>query len=159
MSRRHGPIGRLGPNLFENRLEEAEVELLSILPDVVSEAMEMNSPYVARLFPPTYPFEPESQKEFDSLIGESLIERHRGLLSGFTSTLRQKHLNHNDLATWVGAINDIRLVLGSALEVFEGMEDPDESDPQFQDYMIYNYLSWLQGSILDFLSEQFSDQQ
>lgn len=152
-----GPIRRIGPELFENQLREEEIELLSLLPSLVEEAIEMNSPYVARMFPPTYPFDAVAQSKFEKTTGDSLVEKHKVMLEGFTSSLHNKQLNFADLAIWVGAINDIRLLLGTTLDVYEGMEPPDPSDPTYHNFVIYDYLAWLQGSILDFLGSQFSD--
>lgn len=154
MTHSNSPIRKIANDKFQNLLRDEEKELLVILPELVEEAIRMNSPYVSRLFPPTYPFDDAAQTMVENCTSQSLIEDHKALLSGFSHTLYKKTLTFEDLAIWVGAINNIRLLLGTALDVCEEMELPDESDARFGDFVIYNYLAWLQSSLLDFLSDQ-----
>ncbi len=154
MTQSTGPLRRLEDGRFQNLLHEEEKELLSVLPGLVNEAIDMNSPYVTRLFPPTYPFDAVAQSEFERISGDALVEQHRGLLNGFCVSIHKDEITQEELVTWVGALNDIRLLLGTALDVFEEMQRPNEDDPRFQDFVIFDYLTWLQGSILDFLAEQ-----
>ena len=52
------------------------------------------------------------------------------------------------------ALNEVRLVLGVRLEVTEeGDERPrDPADPRAAAFAIYDYLTWLQGEIIDALA-------
>lgn len=149
-----GPLRRLEGGRFENLLHDEEKELLSVLPGLVNEAIDMNSPYVTRLFPPTYPFDTVAQAEFEKISSDALVKQHRGVLEGFCASIQKPEITLDDLMTWVGAINNIRLLLGTALDVYEEMQQPSEDDPRFQDFVIFDYLTWLQGSILEFLSPQ-----
>lgn len=53
---------------------------------------------------------------------------------------------------WLSAVNDVRLALGTALEVTEDMPDqlpPD--DPRTDHLPVYHWLTWLQDSLLTVL--------
>ena len=152
MTNENGPIRRIGEDTFENLLRDEEKELLLILPDLVEEAILMNSPYVTRLFPPTYPFDDSAQNIIERATTKSLAEKHIELLTCFAKTLNKATLSTSDVVVWTGAINDIRLLMGTALDVCEDMDLPKEDDPRFEDFVIYNYLSWLQSSLLEFLA-------
>ena len=156
MTKNNGPLRRISTERFENLLQEEEKELLSILPGLVSEAIEMHSPYVTRLFPPTYPFDTIAQNEFEKMSADALMQQHQALLAGFCTSIHKSELTHDDLVTWVGALNDIRLLLGTALDVCEDLGRPAEDDPRFRDFIIFDYLTWLQGSILEFLTQNQS---
>ncbi|MDA8372837.1 MAG: DUF2017 family protein [Actinomycetota bacterium] len=154
MTEIRGPLKQIEGDRFENLLTDEEKELLGMLPGVVVEAIAAHSPYVTRLFPPTYPFDHTAQKEIEDVGSDSLAEEHRRILEGLADTVNKPVLTHQDLVVWVGAINDIRLLIGTALDVYEEMDRPGEDDPRFQDFVIFDYLTWLQGSLLAFLSGQ-----
>ena len=154
MTQIRGPVRQIDENRFENLLTDEEKELLGMLPGVVVEAIESHSPYVTRLFPPTYPFDDAAQRDIEKADTDSLADAHRRLLEGLAASVTKPVLTHEDLANWVGAINDIRLLIGTALDVYEEMDRPGEDDPRFQDFVIFDYLTWLQGSLLAFLSQQ-----
>ena len=50
----------------------------------------------------------------------------------------------------MGAVNDIRLVIGTKLDVSEDPSfDIDEDDPDAQAHAIYTYLGWLLEQIVE----------
>lgn len=62
-------------------------------------------------------------------------------------------LDEEQLVAWLGSLNDLRLVLGTRLEVTE--EDyerdvPDE-DPRRPAFAVYHYLSWLEEELVEAL--------
>ena len=51
---------------------------------------------------------------------------------------------------WLGCLNDLRLVLGTRLEVTEDTElDLRRDDPRAQALTVYGWLGWLQESLLE----------
>ena len=51
---------------------------------------------------------------------------------------------------WLGALNDVRLALGTALDVTEDM--PDElpaEDPRSSHLGVYHWLTWVQDSLVN----------
>ena len=55
------------------------------------------------------------------------------------------------LGQWLGALEVLRLMLGTSLDVSEDVEDIPESDPRSSQVAVYRYLSWLQGEVIDAL--------
>ena len=63
--------------------------------------------------------------------------------------------DEEQLVAWMGSINDIRLVLGTRLDVTEddrGNEVPDDH-PDAQLHAVYHYLGWLEEQIVEALAE------
>ena len=69
------------------------------------------------------------------------------------ATVDATELDAEQLAAWMGAVNDLRLVLGTKLDVSEDpmFEIPDD-DPDVQAYAIYTYCSWLLEQIVEALN-------
>ena len=67
------------------------------------------------------------------------------------STLRDEELSPETLIAWITSINDLRLVLGTHLDVSEDDEPTfrDENDQEQQQRAIYHYLSHLLGELVD----------
>ena len=57
---------------------------------------------------------------------------------------------------WLGTLNDLRLVLGTRLEVTEetGDQDPPDDEDRAHALQVYGWLGWLQESLLDCLDPQ-----
>ena len=55
---------------------------------------------------------------------------------------------------WMRALNEVRLVLGTRLDVSEeGDERPlDDTDPRWEAFAVYDYLTHLQAEIVEALS-------
>jgi hypothetical protein len=55
-------------------------------------------------------------------------------------------------------LNDLRLVLGTRLDVTEEMDfDLDPSDPSAAELAVYAYLSWLQEQLVEALAAGLSN--
>lgn len=65
----------------------------------------------------------------------------------------QVRLTQEQAAAWLWALNDVRLALGTALEVTEDMPDelPPE-DPRASHLPVYHWLTWVQESLVGALS-------
>ena len=51
--------------------------------------------------------------------------------------------------TWLSTLNDVRLALGTRLEVTEEMAEPDPDDPDAPAYVVYLWLTELQGVLIE----------
>jgi hypothetical protein len=56
-----------------------------------------------------------------------------------------------ELDAWLRALNDLRLVLGTRLDVTEDtfLEPVDRRDPDAQALAVYAYLGWLQEQVVE----------
>ncbi len=70
------------------------------------------------------------------------------------ATIDGDRLTEDELVGWLGALNNLRLVLGTRLDVtedldFELLEPDDDRRPAFA---LYHYLTWLQDEVVTALS-------
>ncbi len=144
---------------YEVRLDAAERELLRSLGPQMREVIQhsdTDDPAVARLFPPAYRDEDDADREteFRLLAGDELRSSHLAALTVLEESADAERLDEEQLLAWMRAVNDVRLVLGTRLDVSEeGDERPtDLSDPRVPAFTVYDFLTWLQGDIVEALS-------
>ena len=139
---------------YRLRLPPEERELLRSLPAQLREVMQTDDPSLRRLFPPAYPDDSEADDEFRRLMLEELLEGKLAALRMVEETASADHLNSEELESWLGALESLRLYLGTQLditeEVYTGGIDPD--DPDAPALALYGYLSWLQEEVVAALS-------
>jgi uncharacterized protein DUF2017 len=147
-------IARTPEGDFRLRLPSAERELLERLPlelrDLLDEAP--GDPSLGRLFPPAYDDEGDEAEYRDLMQGELLAGRRRSL-EVLAETAERDRLTADEANAWLRAVNDLRLVLGTRLDVAEDtlLSDVDPRDPRAPEVALYAYLSWLQEQIVEAL--------
>ncbi len=137
------------------RLPEDEREFLRSLPSEMRELLEARDDLaVGRLFPDAYPDDLERQAEYRLLAHTELMDSHLAALATLEESVDAQHLTEEQAAAWMRAINDVRLVLGVRLEVTEeGHERPTSlDDPRVPAFAAYDYLSILQGELVEALA-------
>jgi len=141
---------------YRLELPREERELLASLPRQLREVLKAEEPDPAlrRLFPPAYADDPEADDEYRLLMREELMEGKLAALRVVEETAYAEHLTDEDLEAWLGAIESLRLYLGTQLdvreEIYETPIGPD--DPDAPMLALYGYLSWLQEQAVDALS-------
>jgi hypothetical protein len=105
------------------------------------------------LFPPAYssPEHLEQQDEYRRLMQEDLVERHRTELELLATTASSNSLTEEQLLAWSRALNSLRLVLGTYLDV---SEDDESTRPESSEDALYQWLSYLLGEVIAALSGQ-----
>jgi hypothetical protein len=140
------------------RLAPEEQELLAGLPAQLRSLLEdeTEDPALRRLFPPAYQHEPEHESEYRRLMGADLRSRHLSALEVLEETVGADHLSEEQANGWLTALNDLRLVLGTRLDVSEDQDQDDEGldpdDPRAAALALYHYLTWLQNQMVEALS-------
>jgi hypothetical protein len=111
---------------------------------------------IDRLFPAAYPDDEERQAEFRLLAHDQLLESHLGALAVLEETTDADRLDEDQLTAWMRALNHIRLVVGVNLGVTEDRDEWPESldDPRAPGFVIYEYLTDLQGEIIEVLASR-----
>ena len=112
-----------------------------------------------RLFPPAYGDDPEADREYRRLVHADLVDGRLRALRLVEETLGRTRLSEEEAEAWLGALNDVRLVLGTLLDVSEETYalDLDPADPRSHDLAVFAYLSWLQEQLVEALAEPVSD--
>ena len=81
---------------------------------------ESRDPSLRRLFPPAYDDE-EDERGYRELAGDELLSGRREALELLAATARSDRLSAEEADAWLRALNDLRLVLGTRLDVQEDM--------------------------------------
>jgi len=70
------------------------------------------------------------------------------------ATLDAERLSEEDVLAWLAVLNDLRLVLGTRLDLTEETTEADfaGSDPRAEAFGLYTYLTWLVDAIVRALS-------
>ncbi|MDP8957184.1 MAG: DUF2017 domain-containing protein [Actinomycetota bacterium] len=143
-------IRRTRQGEFELRIPDQEREILAGLPARLRELLGSDDPAVGRLFPPAYEDDPVRQADYETVVRGDLTAQRLRSLEVMEETLRADRLDEEQLTAWLGALNDLRLVLGTKLDVDEDMDPDDipETDDQAPAYALYYYLGWLEEQIV-----------
>ncbi len=134
------------------RLSASDRELLrQLAPQFGAMLDEPEQPVLRRLFPPAYsePAYQEQEEEYRRLMQEDLVSRHREELDLLRSTADADHLTEEEMLAWTRALNSVRLVLGTFLDVQEGDEARRPVSPEES---LYHWLTHLQGEAIDALA-------
>lgn len=127
--------------------DEERALIAAIVPDLRSLlADDPNDEMLTRLFPTARPDDPEAEAEYRDMVRDELVSKRLARLDMVAELAEATVLNQEQLAAWMGAVNDIRLVLGTRLEVSEDDEyddDPESDDPEAVARSAYWYLGWL----------------
>jgi uncharacterized protein DUF2017 len=146
-------IERRRDGSFAVHLPREERELLAELPGHVHALLDDGAASVERLFPPAYADDPEAERDYRSLVGSSLVDGKLAALGELARTAGADRLTETELESWLGALESIRLVVGTQLGVTEesyGAFDP--SHPEAPRLALYHWLSWLQEEIVQALA-------
>ena len=121
-----------------------------------------DDPALARLFPDAYPDDPDATAEFRRYTQADLTaERRRRARVALDCLGRIKgggrlSLVPAEAAAWLGALNDLRLVLGTRLEITVDDQEPGQDfgpgDPRAAYIPVYYYLGYLQETLVEALS-------
>jgi hypothetical protein len=128
------------------RIRPEERALLASLPDQLEALVTSDkSAATTRLFPPAYADEAELEAEYQRLMGDELVRRRQETLAVVRESIARDQLTEAELHAWVGVFNDVRLVLGTLLDVSEDREildvDPDSEDiPQRVAYIVLSEI-------------------
>lgn len=121
-----------------------------------------DDPALARLFPDAYPDDPEAASDFRRYTEGDLRARKVDAASVAARTLHagggRVELDPEQAQAWLGVLNDLRLTLGTRLEVTEEHEEVfgrlSDDDPRKQLWYIYDWLSFLQQSLVEALMKR-----
>ena len=152
-------VRRLGPDRYRISLPQVEQDLLRSLVPQLRDLLTTDDPSLTRLFPTAYPDDPERDAGYQALVRDELLEKRFASLDVLEETIEAsaggRDLTGDELSAWMRALNDLRLVLGTRLDVTED-DDPTDIDPEDPDaaaWSIYHYLAMLLTFIVDALAE------
>jgi uncharacterized protein DUF2017 len=119
-----------------------------------------DDPVLARLLPDAYSGDAEAAAEFRRYTEESLrsgkVASAQVVLASLPPTGGEVRLSEPECQQWLRALNDVRLALSVRLGITDEDEDLTESlavdDPRSAYLWVYQWLAYLQDSLLDALT-------
>ena len=153
--RRDVRIERTGTGRYAIRLPDEERELVASLVQQLREVLlaTTDEPTVRRLFPTAYNDDPDRDQEYQQLVRDELLERRLTALATVEATASLDEVDEPALTGWLTALNDLRLVLGTRLDVSEDDHDVDPDDPDAPAFAVYHYLGLLVSEAVDALEQ------
>ena len=150
-------LGDLANKLLDITAPNSEVveneDPLATLIGIDSQAAKPTDPISTRLFPDAYPDDPDASMEFRRFTERSLrdtnVTRAKRVLADLEGRTKLT-LNSDQWQQWVGFLNSLRLALGTRLEIDQESwnEERSESDPLYQLHELYDWLTWMQETLI-----------
>ncbi len=143
---------------------DAEVlrHLVGEMADLLRDGHDHADPAVERLFPDVYPEDAAAAAEFrrytEDDLREGKLEQAQLLLDTLPADGGNVRLDEPSAEAWLRALTDIRLVLGTRLDVSDDTDLASELDeavahdptsPRVALLSVYGYLTYLQESLVD----------
>ena len=119
-----------------------------------------DDPVLARLLPDAYRNDPDAAHDFRRFTEASLrsakVECAQLLLDTLPASGGKVRLSAEQAEAWLRSLNDVRLALGVRLGVtddFDALnEDVESDDPRYAYVQVYQWLAYIQGSLVAALS-------
>lgn len=144
-------------------LPREERQLLETLPAELARALrnlddDAGTPdALRRLFPRAYVSDASAELAFSHSTRAELVSSRLAALDTLVHTARSRALTEEQMHDWMRAITDIRLVLGTVLEVTDTGEYGDlgvaTSSRDHGEVVIYEYLSLLLSELIDVMEQ------
>ena len=147
-----------------------DMDPFEALMDFSGPTQEPDDPVLARLFPTAYPDDEEAAGDFRRFTESTLRDGKAGAAAAIIDALEEAglpsepedgifidvELDAPAAMTWMRSFTDMRLAIATRLGVEEGDEDywhslPDD-DPRAQVHDIYDWLGYLQETLVHSLS-------
>src|SRR5439155_27084009 len=103
--------------------------------------------------PPACRDVPERDPDYKSPMRKALPARHADALGRLEATADATRLAKDELLASMRALNSLRLVLGTRLDVSEDLHTLPDDDPRAPTFAVYSYLGWLEEQVVDALGE------
>ena len=140
--------------------EDAELAALEAMVHGPGADKPPDDPVLARLLPDGYRDDPEAAGEFRRYTEPALRSAKHQAAQEMLDTLPEAggriQLNRDQAASWLKALNDVRLALGVRLGVTEEFEEQlaalDPEDPAVPVFEVYGWLGAVQDSLVQALA-------
>jgi hypothetical protein len=141
-------------DLLEDPESEVHADPLAKLLNMTGSTQISEDPALARLFPDGYSDDEHASADFRRFTEQDLKARKVVALNTARESLKdwqgKSSITQQQALDWLKALNDLRLVLGTRLEITDERDrDYDSDEPGFH---LYNYLTYLQGTLIDALT-------
>ena len=140
--------------LLEHPESESGTDPLAQMLNMSGSTQISEDPALARLFPDGYSGDEHASADFRRFTEQDLRAQKIAAVASAQETLSEwtgkSTLTQQQAQDWLKALNDLRLVLGTRLEITDEVETDFEADEP--GIHLYNYLTYLQGTLIDALT-------
>ncbi|EHY88598.1 protein of unknown function (DUF2017) [Saccharomonospora azurea NA-128] len=154
-------------DMLTARADEAPKDELAELTGIRTGPSEgPDDPVLGRLLPDFHRLDPDnpSKESLDSAAAlrslhepallDAKISAARVVLQTMPPRGGDVRLTFEQADAWLAALNDVRLALGTALDVTEDMpEELPEDDPRAPHLGVYHWVTWVQDTLVQALTE------
>ncbi len=128
--------------------------LANLIPQLRDLLIDGSSDMLRRLYPTAHPGDVEADAAYQELVHDQLLATRLDALDVVESQLEATHLDEEQLGQWLQAINSIRLVVGTRLDVSEDDNpfDVADDDADRDLWIIYHLLTEMLATVVDALS-------
>ncbi|MEY3290101.1 MAG: hypothetical protein RLY19_192 [Actinomycetota bacterium] len=146
LRKQKGPVVANGDGSFSISLTADERETLLGFVDQLATIL-LSGPDDARLrrlYPTAYHNDPEHDAEYQGYMRDELSQSRMASIAVVQEVLASEiPITESQLHAFMTVLNNLRLVLGTLLDVGEDDDEPDEDNPAFGQWQLYSYLGWL----------------
>ncbi len=153
-------------DMLQSRADEAPQDELAELTGIrTGPSTAPDDPILSRLLPDFHRLDDDAPTKADldsaaalrSLHEPDLLELKTRFAAVVLKTCPESggwiRLNVEEAESWLSALNDVRLALGTALDVTEDMpDDLPADDPRAPHLGVYHWLTWMQESMVHALA-------
>ncbi len=139
----------VGDDQFAVALDADARRWLVELADQLDQLLSVDTDVTRRLFPTAYPDDPERDAGYQVLARDQLIDSRRDAIELMRRTIETDTMTAEELSAWMGIVNDLRLVLGTRLDVSEDDDGLDPDDPSYDEHLVYHELGAVLSEIVD----------
>jgi hypothetical protein len=114
-----------------------------------------SSETLTRLYPTAYPDDAEANGAYNEIVHDQLLASRLDAFDVLESQLDSDLVSADDLDQWLRALNSVRLVVGTRLDVSE-QDDPstiEDDDPDRDLWVVYHLLSEMLAVVVDALAQ------
>ncbi len=150
------PFRRRRDGRYVVKLDPSVRAVLATLAQQLLPTLDSDEPMTRRLFPPAYTDADRHQEEQDyrTLVDSALVGHHQQAFTVLAETARAETLSPSEFGAWLSAIESIRLIIGTRLDVSEEMPEPAADDPSAPEFALYELLGQLQYLMIEILASE-----
>lgn len=142
---------------FTVRFPDHVIVMIVELAGQLDAMLDDDRPELRRLFPTAYPGDAERDAGYQVFAHSELVDQRRANLTRLQASSSGGPISADDLMAWMHVVNDLRLVLGTVLDVSEDEPDIAEDDPRSDGFEIYHLLGAVLEEIVSALHSTLDD--
>ena len=152
-------VKRRSDGRFDIHLGDNEREVLALLLADLSSQLDdgPDHPNLLRLRPPAYLDDDEADAGYQLLAGEELRTSRQASIALVIESLTRTEATEEELWAWMQALNAVRLVVGTRLDITDDDHGPfgRPGQPPEQDalWAVYDFTTFVQHEVVEALDE------